>query len=335
MGFLDNIFGGGEDERRRAGDAMRSVQVPTLDDLRIQLEELVLQGELRPEEAQTMLQDPSAYETIQTDPRLRGSQMESLAELQGIVGAGGMDARGKATLEDALGRQRTESRGDQQAILANTRARGIGGSDIETMSRMLASSDAATRGSRAAVDSAALAQQRRDNAIAQSATLSGNIRGQDWNEAAQRASAADAIGRFNAAQRQGVENLNVGNRNAAQATNLGARQEIADQNVATRNKQTTYNAQLPMTMYDLQRGKAVDEANYQLGQAGAEQQRNKNIANTVVSVGSLMAGGFGGLAGASALMGKGSGGSEGGMANATGGSDVLADLERRLRERGL
>jgi len=310
MSFLDGIFSAGADERRRAQESIDSVGVPTLDQLRIQLEQLVLQGELRPEEAQTILQEQSAYETIETDPRLRGSQLGSLSELEKIGQAGGLDARARATLDDALAAQRTASRGDQGAIIADARQRGIYGSDVETVNRLLAASGAATRGSRAALDSAALAEQRRYAAITDAATLGGNIRQQDFSEASRRADAIDAINRFNAAQRQDVELANVRTRNQAQATNLGARQAVSDANVGIRNEQNTYNSRLPLTVYDLQMGQAQGRADYQRGEAAAEAQRNKNIGNTIQSIGSLVAGAYtGGASGAlTAAASSGSGG---------------------------
>lgn len=287
MGLFDTIFDPGKDERRRGRDALASVAPPSEDQLRLQLEQLVLQGELRPEEAETILLGPSAFERVQTDPRLRGSQMDALAELEKIVGAGGLDARAKASLEDALSTQRTETRGANEAILDNARARGIAGSDLELVNRLVAQQGAATRGSRAALDTAALAEQRRADALRDQTTLASNIRNQDFGEASRKAEAEDLIDRYNAANRQGQVNLNVGARNDAQRSNLAARQGIADQNVGIRNDQTRYNAQLPLTLYDLQRTRAGDEADYQLGEAQAGEARNARVGSAVTSLASL------------------------------------------------
>src|SRR5262245_52755006 len=270
MGFLDSIFDPGAGDRARARDVRASVPVPDIDQLRIQLEQYVLQGELTPAEAQAALVDASAYDQVQTDPRLRDAQMRSLAELQGISSAGGMDAVSRASFEDVLARQRAESRGDQDAIMANTRARGIYGSDVETVNRLVAASGAATRGSRAAIDTAAIAQQRRDKAIADAANLSGSMRSADLKEQSHRAAGQDAISRFNAAQRQNAELTNVAARNSAQATNLGARQAVSDANVDTRNRQTEYNAQLPLTIYQMRRGQANDVASGYEAEADAK-----------------------------------------------------------------
>ena len=281
MGFLNSALNPGADERRRAKEVLEGVRLPDAEDLQLKLEELVLQGQLTPEQAQTILQGPSAYETVSTDPRLREAQMGSLAQLQQITSAGGLDAMGKASLEDALATQRTETRGAEGAIMANARARGIGGSDLELVNRLVAQQGAATRGSRAALDTAAIAQQRRDAALAQQAQLAGGIRGQDFSEQSAKANAADAISRFNAANQQAQVNRNVDARNDAQARNLGARQATSDANVGIRNRNREYNAQLPLTLYKIRRGAAQDRADGYMQDAAAEQARNAQAAGLI------------------------------------------------------
>lgn len=275
-------------KKSNATDTLRSVQSPELKDLQVKLQEYVQQGILRPEEAQTIIQEQSAYETISTDPRLRGSQIDALGGLERTAAAGGLDAMAMAGLEDALGRQRTESRGQQGAIMANARARGIGGSDLEMVNRMIAQQQQATAGSRAALDTAAIGQQRKDQALRDAADLSGNIRGMDYQQAADKAAAADAISRFNAANRQDQTNLNVGARNAAQAVNLGEKQRIADGNINTRNEQSMFNAQQPLNLYQAKLGQAgkladAQDAKATLGQKQGEQAQ-AGFASTFGSI---------------------------------------------------
>lgn len=287
MGFLDGVLGGGDD----AAKYLKRVPVPRLEDLQVQLEQLVLAGELRPEEAETILLGPSAFREVQTDPRLRGTQMDSLAELRKIVEAGGLDARAKASLEDALATQRTETRGAREAISANARARGIGGSDLELVNQLIAQQGAATRGSRAAVDAAAAAEARRDAALAQQAQLAGNIRQQDFGEASTRAEADDYIDRWNAANRQSQVNQNVGARNDAQARNLGARQAVLDTNVGLRNQQQMTNRlQTPLDLYKLRTGQAGQLGQIASGQRASDSQRDQQLLlSGAATIGSLLA----------------------------------------------
>jgi ribose 1,5-bisphosphokinase PhnN len=217
--------------------------------------------------------------------------MDSLAQYQQIIDGGGRDAQAMALLEDILGRQRTASRGAQDAIMANARARGLGGSDLEFVNRMIAQQQQATAGSRAAIDAAAMAQARKDQALQQSAQLAGQIRNTDYSQAAERAQAADAIARFNAANRQDVMSRNVGERNEAQRLNLGVSQAINSQNVDQRNRVTEQNAAAPRQRYQDLLGHAGKIANVQAGTADLKSQQDTSqqaatgsFANTLANL---------------------------------------------------
>lgn len=265
-----------------------AVQVPDASELRVQLEQLVRVGEITPAQAQTILQEQTAYDQIRTDPRLRQAQLGALSTLQGTIDEGGLDARGRASLEDALSTQRTTSRGLQDAILANTRARGIGGSDIETVARLVGNQAAATQGSRAALDTAALREQRRDQAIRDVGSLSSQIRGQDFGEDERRAQAADAINRFNAANRQSQENIRIGDINRAQAGNLAAEQAISDANVGIRNRQEFYNKGIPLDLYEIQAGRARERDERERREdAEDDARRSSNIGTAGAIIGTL------------------------------------------------
>src|SRR5262245_57855537 len=125
MSFLDSLFGSG-------GKAKKSSipDPPQLADLREQLAPYVQGQQYVPVDRRVVDQPESAYSTIEEDPQLRAQQLDALAQEGQIVDAGGLDARARADIEDALDRQRTETRGAQGAILANARARGIYGSDL-------------------------------------------------------------------------------------------------------------------------------------------------------------------------------------------------------------
>jgi hypothetical protein len=278
MGFLDGIMGGGDAELRRAREAREGVNVPTNQDLQLILEQLVQTGVLRPEEIPTVEQGESAYTEISADPRLRGSQTRALDEYEAIASANGLDARARAGLEDALETQRTETRGARERIMADARARGQGGSDMALVNELVAQQGAAQRGSRAALDTAAIGEQRKMDALNAAAQLATGVRQQDRNEAENTASAVDSIRRYNAQNAQSVAGENVRSRNVAQATNLGEQQRIGDANVGIRNQNREYQAELPLTLYKLRRGQAEDKAAGYEAQAAAEESRNARIA---------------------------------------------------------
>lgn len=250
------MFDSGKDQARDARKTLQSVRVPRADELRVNLQELVLQGELSPAQAETILQQESAYRTIEEDPRLRGSQIDALGELEGIVDAGGLDARSRAGLFDIQQQQSAQARGAREALMADARARGLGNSDLALTQQMIADQSAATRAEAAGINLAALAEERRAGALRDQAQLAGGLREADYRRSADEASAVDAINRFNAANRQSVIDRNVQNQNIAKATNLGERQRIADANTGIRNQQELHNKRVPLDIFGAQMSKA-------------------------------------------------------------------------------
>lgn len=280
MGFLDGLFGAGGDDVRDS----QFIEPPNLADLRVQLDPYIQRGQLDPQDVETVQQGDSAYSTIAEDPTLRGGQLDALSQIQATANAGGLDARARAGIEDALEAARTENRGAQGAILANARARGIAGSDLETVSRLVASQGANQASSRAALDVAALREQRRDQALRDSASLSSQIRGQDFSNNSQRASAQDAISRFNAANRQDVANRNVDARTDADRFNQIQRQDISNRNTDTRNDQERYNKGLPLDIFGLQQGVARDRNADARRRDELDQNRSANSTNAILGL---------------------------------------------------
>jgi hypothetical protein len=242
-------------------DTPDAPRAPKPEELKVQLQQLVQQGVITPAQAETVLLEQSAYSTIDADPRLRAAQLDALTAIEEQAASGGFDARGRANLAEVQSQQATFNRGQQEAIAANARARGVGGSDLEFVQRMIAQQSGADRAASAGVQTAALAEQRRADALRDAANLSGSIRGQDFQQDAAKAEAADAIARFNAANRQDVVNRNVAATNTAQAANLAEKQRVADTNVGIRNEQETRNKRVPLDVFQAR-----------MGQFGAESQ---------------------------------------------------------------
>ena len=284
------LFGdGGAKEAGRAAKAISSIPVPNLSDLIVQLEEYVRQGEITPDQAMTFLQNPSAFASIQEDPQLRATQLGALAEYGDIYNEGGMDARSRADLYNIGAQQQTENRGQQDAILANARARGVGGSNLEFASRLVAQQGTANRAAASGVNAAANAQQRRDAALGNQAQLASSIRGQDYDRSSDAARAADEISRFNTQMSQSQANRAVDDRNRAQAINLGAKQGIADANVDTRNRQEQINKGLPLDIFNARLGKATQAGNAGLRAGQLESEDKNSTLSTIGSIASLAA----------------------------------------------
>lgn len=277
-------------------DYFKDLKTPSSNDMELNLEGLVQQGILSPEEAQTILMEESEMTNISLDPRMKQAQMEALAGLQNISDSGGMTLTDDANLAKIENDEAIRSRGAREAILQNAQARGAGGSGLEIMAQLQNQQDSATRASSRDLDVAAQAQARALDALMQGGNLAGQMGAQDFSQQAQTAQAQDAIAAFNAKNRQGQQNLNTAARNQAQAQNLATTQGISDANVNVRNQQQQYNKNLPQQQFDNEIQKRSGQAGILSANQQAQGANSKNKADatnqmigTGVAVGSLMA----------------------------------------------
>lgn len=230
------------------GDIYKESDIPKLDPL--QLEELVLQGQITPEEASIYLQDASAMGGITLDPRYKMAQEEALKSLQDLS-EGGLTDMDRANLANIALEENTAARGRNEALLQDYAQRGLSGSGMEMLARMQNDQDAATRRSTRDTQVAGLAQQRALEALQQAGQLGGQMSQTEFGQKAQIAQAQDAINQFNTQNRNQMGLANVQARNAAQEANLAARQGVADKNVDLRNTAQQYNkATIPQQNFE-------------------------------------------------------------------------------------
>lgn len=297
IGSVTNFVTGGNQSKAAGAsqasvDALRSLELPDVSKMQIQLDQLVQQGQITPEEAQTYLMEQSEMNNISLDPALRQAQMDALRGLSDIATSGGLTAMDKAKLSQIQNQENAAARGQREAIIQSMQARGLGGSGIELMSQLQNQQDSATRASQRGMDVAAMAQQRALDALMQSGQLGGQIQQQDFDRQSQIAKANDAISQFNTQNKQNVANTNVANRNAAQAANLQEKQRIADQNVNLKNQQQQYNKQLAQQDFENRYKKAGGTAGAyqnQAGQFNAMGQQNAQMFGSILGAGATMA----------------------------------------------
>jgi len=285
--------------------------LPDTESMKLQLEELVSQGTISPEEAQTYMQESSAMNNIQSDPNLKKQQMGALSALEEL-GQGGLTDMDRADINRVQTQSDTASRGKRDAIMQNAQARGMGGSGMSIMAQLQNQQDAASNQSQRDMDITALSKNRSLDALIQGGNLAGNMQNQNFNQQAQVAGANDAISRFNTQNMQNQNNLNVENRNNAQAMNLANKQSISNANVGTRNQAQQLNKGLIQQQFNnelskkaAQSGVASTNANIQ-GQNSAA-QANANNQNIAMGAG-MASGGLGYLAAQEAAKKKRDGG---------------------------
>ena len=280
VGKVGDLISGGsnQDQENAAQDALKalqSVETPDTEQMKLDLQELVSQGVLTPEEAQAALVESNAYDQVKLDPAARGAQMKALQELQGISDDG-FSAQQQAGLARIKGNQAAESHGAQQAILQNAAQRGVAGGGLEMLSRMQAQQSQAGQRNLQDLQVAAQADQNKMAALQQIGQLGGNIRGQDYAQEQAKAQAANEILRFNAGQMQRTNEINTGYRNDAASRNLGESQRISDANTGIKNQQQQNNNGLAQQDFENKLRKAGGIASGQKGLAEVYGQQGAN-----------------------------------------------------------
>lgn len=163
---------------------------------------------------------PSAMEAIKTDPEYLAAQRSALTRL-GERADAGYTIEDKAAQMEALRQSGRQEQAGRQRIAADAAARGqLGGGT--TLAMMLQNQQgAAERGADIGMQTAANSQRRMYEAMRDRASLAGQMRGQDWQEKAQQAQAADMVARYNADARRSAQGQNLAN----QQWTYGARRQ--------------------------------------------------------------------------------------------------------------
>ena len=144
----------------------------------------------------------SAFESAAADPAAIAAQQKALEKLTGIVDEGGLTAVDRARIAEARANEDQYLRGQREATLANLEARGMGGSGTELMAQLAQQQEAGQRLSQANLATEAQAQMRAMQALGMLGGQAGQLRGQSYGEAANLASARDAIAKWNQQMQQ-------------------------------------------------------------------------------------------------------------------------------------
>jgi len=210
-GFVGSIFGdvltqGEREERRKALEAERALYegLPT---------------NLTPEQEAYVALGPSAYESLALDPSTRLAQADTLRQLQGIASAQGMDLQYRAALAASQASTAQQERATRGAILDTFARRGGGRGNSALLAALTSQQGAAQRAGMEGLQAAGQAAARQYQALADSGALAGAMRGADYQQASDRASAMDRVSQYNAANRQAVNQRNTGARNQFTANN--------------------------------------------------------------------------------------------------------------------
>lgn len=295
---IDDMFGVGQNPGREAQlqaiHQIAGVNTPSIDQLKYQLQNMIYQGDITPEQANAILQNPSAMQGIDVTTG-RSAQLQALNQLQEIESGGGMTAGDQADLNAVMGRTASAARGSREAIMQGARQRGISGGGMELAAQLQNDQNAATQGNQQGLDVAKMAQQRALEAMVQSGQLGGQIQGQEFGEQAQKAGAQDAISRFNAQNSQSVINANVAAKNAFVDRNAQERQRIADSNTGLANEKSRADANAVQQAFQNNMTKANAMSNgYNNMATGQNEAQKQKLAfeGGLLQTGGTVAGGY-------------------------------------------
>lgn len=271
-GIVGNVMGAGDRAAARAAQDqavsnISTVSTPTIDAMKIALQKYQVTGVMTPDMEQAINLGQTDLKNIQQNPNLAKYQMSAMQKLAGISDAGGLDAESKNKLDEVLRAGETQQMSNQKAVLENRAARGMAGSGDELAAQLLASQAGANRAGQDSRAVAAMALQNQLAAINGSANLASSLDQQQYQKAAAIANKQDAISQFNVQNQQNVANQNIASRNAAQQYNLGNAQNISNANNDTANKEEVSNKGLYQQNFNNQMTKAQAQANALTGQA--------------------------------------------------------------------
>lgn len=169
----------------------------------------------------------SAESQVSTDPKIQAAQMQALKGLQDEVSSGGMTQADQAAMNlaanDASQRERTQ-RSAVQNMLA---ARGLGGSGAAVGAMLAGEPQAQDRQAQAGQEAQVAARTRALQALQESGSLAGQIRGQQFTEADRAAQAKDLFTKYNATALDNGQQYNNGVAQQQYNNQLGKQNAVA------------------------------------------------------------------------------------------------------------
>jgi len=189
---------------------------------------------LPPEQALTIIQKDTRLGNIEQDPRLKSAQMDALTQLQNR-GREGYTIEDKAAIDQSMNQALTQQRGANLAQQSQMQRRGISGSGIDLAQQLARQQGGVTAASQAGLQQAANSRRQALSAMQSAGQLGGQIRGQEWGQKAQTASAQDAINNANARNQMTTQQFNINQQQRVNLANQQAEQDAA-RSVANANK---------------------------------------------------------------------------------------------------
>jgi len=258
----------------------------------IMLDQFKVEGIYTPELEQKLDLEMSKAAQIQEDPSLGSSQRKALEILSGAAQSG-LGPEERAELAQLQDEQAAQTRGQEQSIIQDMQQRGQGGSGAELIARLNAGQQSANRSRSAGLDIAAQASRRALEAAGQMGSLSGNIRGQEFDINKAKADAEDLRNQMLYQNSVTMQTRNIDAKNAAERANLVNAQQTSNRNVVQSNAEKERQRQAEQTMYENKAGQLGRLADLKTGAAARATASGQSSANKWGMLGDIAGKGLG------------------------------------------
>ena len=204
---------------------------------KLQREDLVLLEKFTPEIAPLVYEaEPKLIEKSPDMKEGREAQKTALRRFMSIGEGEESDPIFAQRVQEARDRAQTEAQSRAASIMQDFERRGVGGSGMELASKIGASSQAMERNAQLGLAAEAEAYRNQLNALAQGASLGGQIYSQDEATQARNAAIINAFNQRMSKRHQDWEQMRVDALNAADLRNIQEAQRISDTNVQAGNE---------------------------------------------------------------------------------------------------
>ncbi len=179
-------------------------------------------------EVEAITQGGTEFDKIKQDPSLRAAQMQALQQMQQVANEGGMTAIDRARLQGINNDINQQQQARRQAMMTQAAQRGQMGSGLMYANMLGSEQAAAEAAAQQGYQVQAEAQKRALDAMQRAGQLGGDIRGQDYGIARDRAGAQDRINQYNADLRNKMNQYNMDNRQRNYQNDISLRDRRAD-----------------------------------------------------------------------------------------------------------
>jgi hypothetical protein len=240
--YLNNLQSGGllstgTDMLKNAGNALNGISAPDLTKLIPQLRLQVMQGQMTPAQAAAAIQEASGMQNVNTDAQSLQGQRDALARLANIGENNGMTEADRAALAATMNQTAAKTASDRAAQLQQMQMQGNAGTGAELAARLSGVQGGANANAAAGASTAQAAQLRALQAIQSGLQGNAALNTQQFDQAAKKAAAQDAVNSFNAQARQNTNLSNAGWQQQANTNNFDTANQIAKTNVGIQNQQ--------------------------------------------------------------------------------------------------